>query len=154
MRRRLEWLGHLARMPQYRLPKLCLFGWLPAVRPFKGPRRRWRDQVRKDMEAVGCYNKQWFRDAQDRCKWRDTWSQPLQDLQLAQDERRSQAVKEIECQTCGRFFRRQSDKVRHKCIEERRKPVNEQSGAVQCMICNRWFRSKGGLAVHRCTPNQ
>ena len=28
MRRCLEWLGHLARMPNHRLPKMCLFGWL------------------------------------------------------------------------------------------------------------------------------
>ena len=29
MRRQLEWLGHLARMPDYHLPKICLFSWLP-----------------------------------------------------------------------------------------------------------------------------
>ena len=32
-KRRLEWLGHLARMPDYRLPKKVLFGWLPQPRP-------------------------------------------------------------------------------------------------------------------------
>ena len=42
MRRRLEWLGHLARMPDYHLPKICLFSWLPQTRPPGGPRRRWR----------------------------------------------------------------------------------------------------------------
>ena len=33
MNRRLEWLGHLARMPDYHTPKVCLFGWLPQARP-------------------------------------------------------------------------------------------------------------------------
>ena len=28
-RRRLEWLGHLARMPDYRIPTSTVAGWLP-----------------------------------------------------------------------------------------------------------------------------
>ena len=28
-KRRLEWLGHLARMPEHCIPKMTLFGWLP-----------------------------------------------------------------------------------------------------------------------------
>ena len=35
VKRCLEWLGHLARMPANRLPKQCLFGWLPKARPEK-----------------------------------------------------------------------------------------------------------------------
>ena len=48
------------------------------------------------------------------------------------------------------YFRRESDKARHKCIAERRRPVCEQPGDVKCDRCGRWLRSKGGLAVHRC----
>ena len=29
VRKRLEWLGHLARMQDHHLLKICLFGWLP-----------------------------------------------------------------------------------------------------------------------------
>ena len=32
-KRRLEWLGHLARMSEERIPKSALFGWLPQPRP-------------------------------------------------------------------------------------------------------------------------
>ena len=42
-KRRLEWLGHLARMPDHRVPKSTLFSWLPEPRPRCGPKRRWRD---------------------------------------------------------------------------------------------------------------
>ena len=34
-KRRLEWLGHLARMEDHRLPKSVLFGCLPQSRPCK-----------------------------------------------------------------------------------------------------------------------
>ena len=38
-KRRLEWLGHLARMPDHSLPKVMLFSWLPQPRPRCGPRK-------------------------------------------------------------------------------------------------------------------
>ena len=52
IRRRHEWLGHLARMPDNRIPKKILFGWLPKTRPAGGPRKRWRDHIRKDLKLV------------------------------------------------------------------------------------------------------
>ena len=58
------------------------------------------------------------------------------------------------CIECGRAFRRESDKARHKCKLEKERPVNEQAGATKCERCTRWFRSKGGLAVHHCKPRE
>ncbi|XP_065176365.1 uncharacterized protein LOC135806138 [Sycon ciliatum] len=54
-RRRLQWLGHIARMDDHRLPKTVLFSWLHTPRPAHGPRRRWRDVVRDDLKALGLY---------------------------------------------------------------------------------------------------
>ena len=45
-----RWLGHIVRIPDHRLPKSMLFGWLPQSRPRCGPRKRWRDIVRKKLE--------------------------------------------------------------------------------------------------------
>ena len=42
------------------------------------------------------------------------------------------AVRDVMYEVCFRTFRRQSDKARHKCMEERRKPIREQQGAIQC----------------------
>lgn len=54
----------------------------------------------------------------------------------------------VVCNVCGRTFRRPGDLKRHKCVQERQKPVQDQRGAVQCVLCNRWLRSAGGLALH------
>ena len=62
------------------------------------------------------------------------------------------AARDVVCETCARKFRREGGKKRHKCVDERRKPVNEQHGAVQCQFCQEWFRSRGRLAVHTCRP--
>ena len=39
-KRRLEWLGHVAKMANDRIPKRLLFGWLPLARLPGGPRKR------------------------------------------------------------------------------------------------------------------
>lgn len=58
--------------------------------------------------------------------------------------------RQVKCDVCGRLFRRESDKARHKCKSEQEKPISEQTGSVQCQRCKRWFRSKGGFTIHRC----
>ena len=47
---RLKWLGHVARMPDDRLPKKLLFGKLEhGARHAGGQKRRWKDCVKEDM---------------------------------------------------------------------------------------------------------
>ena len=45
IKRRFEWLGHLAMIPDHRLPKTILFGWLFQPCPRCSPRRTWSDKV-------------------------------------------------------------------------------------------------------------
>ena len=59
-KRRLEWLGHVARMPDHRIPKQTLFGWLLEYRPRGGPRRRWRDIIRRDLKTIEVKEEQWY----------------------------------------------------------------------------------------------
>ena len=153
-KRRIEWLGHLARMSNARLPKRILFGWLPKTRPASGPRRRWRDVVRHDLKALDVLEEDWYDAAQHRSGWRDMYSK-LEAEQHQQQLRPTPPQGQVQCHECMRVFQREADKARHKCIAERQKPISQQRGAVQCVTCHRWFLSKGGLAVHRCrlTPS-
>ena len=154
-KRRMEWLGHLARMPDHRLPKVMLFSWLPQPRPRCRPWKRWRDVVRKDLRDVEVGEHEWYEEAtSSRASWRALYPMGLENYR---EMRTTQAqapvvVRDVFCQACSRSFRRLSDKKRHKCVTERQKPVCEQRGAAQCSQCLRWFRSRGGLAVHRCIP--
>ena len=102
--------------------------------------------AKKDLTAVKV-GEDWYNVAQDRNKWSAAWSQHLGEHQ--QEQRASGPIgeKTVLCRECGRWFRREADKTRHKCAAERRRPVCEQGGALQCEGCQRWFRSRGGLAV-------
>jgi len=103
-KRRLEWLGHLARMPNQRIPKMALFGWLPKPHPPGGPRKRWRDQIRQDLKAVGVSEEDVYEEASNRAGWRAIYRQGLQD-QYRQQEVPTQQQSQVHCQVCGRSFR-------------------------------------------------
>ncbi len=148
-RRRLQWLGHIRRMEDSRLPKAILFSWLPASRPACGPRKRWRDVVRDDLKALNMYDR-WYDQAMDRSEWIHSISDAIADRRTSQPRQ----CKTFCCDTCLRSFKRVGDLTRHKCTAERQKPVCQQVGAVQCLQCDRWFASRGGLAVHRCEQGQ
>ena len=154
MRRSLEWLGHLARMTPERIPKITLFSWLPQTRPQGGPRRRWRDLVKSDLKAVVIQERGWYEEAQHRKQWYVTCNEGLSRHQHDQQRRREMAPRDVKCSVCGRCFKRESDKARHKCTAECQKPVQQQEGAVECLMCGRWLRSRGELAVHRCARRE
>ena len=69
-RRRLQWLGHLARMPDHRLPQTALFAWLPQRHTRCGPHRRWIDVIRNDLKMLGVPEGEWYREAYSRNGWR------------------------------------------------------------------------------------
>ncbi len=68
-RRRLQWLGHVGRMSAERLPKMLLFGELRKKRPCHGTKKRWRDLVSHDLQAIGM-ERRWYQWCQDRQQWR------------------------------------------------------------------------------------
>ena len=146
-----SWLGHPARMSDNRMPKIALFSWLTTPRPCWGPKRRWRDVIKKDLVALKIPLDTWYDQTQNRKSWCEFCGEGTLAYQLyLQQLRQQRSSRTIECNICGRFFHREVDKARHKCLNERQKPVCQQQGSVQCGSCGRWFRSRGGLTVHRC----
>ena len=114
-RRRLQWLGHAARMPSERLPKQVLFGWLSKTWPAHGPRLRWRGRVHADFRALSISN--WYMLAQDQRGW---WNSCQAQAEI------STPTSPVDCDECDRSFRGISDMARHKCTSTCRLPVSEQ----------------------------
>jgi hypothetical protein len=61
---RLEWLGHIERMPETRMVK-AIHCWKPiSNRPTGRPKTRWEDDVKKDVQNIKVPN--WRTLVQDR----------------------------------------------------------------------------------------
>jgi len=67
--RRLTWLGHVARMPEDRLPLKVLFGQLPGPGVRGRPRESWESIVQKDLTELNI-SSDWFSSTADRLVWR------------------------------------------------------------------------------------
>ena len=67
---RMRWAGHVARMGEEREVYRVLLGKLEGRRPLGRPRRRWADNIRMDLQEVGCVYMDWIGLAQDRDSWR------------------------------------------------------------------------------------
>ena len=68
--RRMRWAGHVARMGEERDVYRVLVGKPEGKRPLGRPRRRWVDNIRMDLQEVGCGYMDWIGLAQDMDSWR------------------------------------------------------------------------------------
>ena len=68
--RRMRWAGHVARMGEVRGVCRVLVGKPEGKRPLGRPRHRWVDNIRRDLQEVGCGYVDWIGLAQDRDRWR------------------------------------------------------------------------------------
>jgi hypothetical protein len=65
--RRTRWAGHVVRMGGlYRV----WVGKPEGKRPLGRPRHRWEDNIKMDLQEVGCGVMDWIKLARDRDKWR------------------------------------------------------------------------------------
>ena len=66
----MRWAGHVARMGERR----GMYSVLVRKPEGKGPmgrlRRRWEDNIKMDLQEVGCGGMDWIELAQDRESWR------------------------------------------------------------------------------------
>ena len=68
--RRMRWAGHVARMGEDRGVYRVLVGKPEGKRPLGRHRRRWADNIRMDLQEVGCGYMDWIGLTQDRDRWR------------------------------------------------------------------------------------
>jgi len=68
--RRMRWAGHVARMGEEGWVYRILVEKPDGRRPLGRPRRRWVDNIRMDLQEMGCGYMDWIGLAQDRDRWR------------------------------------------------------------------------------------
>ena len=69
--RRMRLTGHVARVGERKGVYKVLVGKHEGKRPLGRPRRRWEDNIRMDLQEVGCGSMDWIELAQDRDRWRE-----------------------------------------------------------------------------------
>ena len=67
---RMRWAGHVARMGEGRGVYRVLVGKPEGKGPLGRPRHRWVDNIRMDLQEVGCGDMDCIGQAQDRDRWR------------------------------------------------------------------------------------
>ena len=67
--RRMSWAGHVARMEEGKVVHRVLVGKPEGRRPLGRPRRRWKDNIKMDLQEVGGGCGDWIELAQDRDRW-------------------------------------------------------------------------------------
>ena len=66
----MRWAGHVARMGERRGVYRGLVGKPEGKRPLGRPRRRWEDNIKMDLQEVGCGGMDWMELAQVRDRLR------------------------------------------------------------------------------------
>jgi len=67
---RMRWAWHIARMGERRFVYMVLVG-KPERKKLLGRRRHgWKDNIKSDLQKVGCGGMDWIELAQDRDRWR------------------------------------------------------------------------------------
>jgi len=75
--RRMRLAGHVARMGEERGVYRVLVGKPEGKRPLVRPKCRWVDNIRMDLQEVGCGYMDWIGLAQDRDRWRKLVSEVM-----------------------------------------------------------------------------
>ena len=70
-KRQLRWAGHVARMPNNRLPRKMLSCWIDHKRPRGAPQMTYGRSLRKVLKKAQIPVETWHELAQDRVRWRE-----------------------------------------------------------------------------------
>jgi hypothetical protein len=67
--RSMRWAGHVARIGEGRVVYRVLVGKPEGKRPVGRLRRRWKDNIKMDIQEVGSGDMDWIKLAQDKDRW-------------------------------------------------------------------------------------
>ena len=56
----MRWVGRVARMGEIRFVYRVLVGKPEGKRPLGRPRRRWEDNIKMDIQRMGCGGMEWI----------------------------------------------------------------------------------------------
>ena len=127
MKTQLRWAGHVARMPDCRIPKKLFFGELQdGKRSLGAPKKRFKDTLKASLKAFGINPVSWEQAAADRTKWRaavHSGARRHEQTKKSVAERRRQERKDkallprapatIPCPHCSRTFQAQIGLISH-----------------------------------------
>ena len=127
MKTQLRWAGHVARMPDYRIPKKLFFGELQeGKRSLGAPKKRFKDTLKASLKAFGINHVSWEQAAAERPNWRAAVHSGAcrhEQMKKTDAERRRQERKDkallprapatIPCPHCSRTFQAQIGLISH-----------------------------------------
>lgn len=136
-RQRTRWAGHVARMPDDRLPKQLLFSKLTHGTRHRGrPRMRFKDALKQDLQNMEIPPASWDIIAQSRPDWRRR-------IRMGSALYRDKLVEEHEAKRSRRRERQNATNF------------NNQDQLHTCTQCGKVCRSRIGLISHQRThPTQ
>ena len=125
----LHWAGHVTRMGDIRMPKAVFFSELQEGKCDCGaPRKRYKDQLNRQLAQAGISYQSWQQEASDRDSWRSS---------------KRKASCEFEAE-------------RHKATKEKCRRQKEQAASLPsssqtfvCPKCGRGCTSRIGLYSHQ-----
>ena len=69
----LRWAGHVTRMEDVRMPKVVFFRELQEGKRDRGaPRKRYKDQLKRQLAQAGISHQSWQQKASGRDSWRSS----------------------------------------------------------------------------------
>ena len=133
LRIQLRWVGHVCRMPSERYPRRVLYGQLAeGTRPAHGPKKRYKDHIKKTMKSFGIDPATLESSSSDRSTWRSMCHDGAMTFEANRAEKR-----------------REKRLRRH--TGERERQLREPNQDHRCPECGRACASALGLMSHRRT---